>query len=197
MPTLSRSMELTNSPSTSFFVMSFKVWRLQLPVKFSVQAHSGRWCDPNDSSKRLLPFHLGVRTLPTLSGPDDLAKMVKVQVQDGDLKRPRPRPSHLSLVFSQTYLTPDVINYSYPGSGTIDSPYFVDWIPDDPRNPYNLPTGTKWAITMIMAFGALAVSLSSTAFAGTIPQVQLEFGVSPQLAVASVSLLSSGSPLGL
>jgi MFS family permease len=93
-------------------------------------------------------------------------------------------------------MTPEVINYSYPGSGTNHDPYLVDWIPGDPRNPYNLPTGTKWGITMIMAFGALAVSLSSTAFAGTIPQVQQDFDVSSQLAVASISLFVLGFAIG-
>jgi MFS family permease len=93
-------------------------------------------------------------------------------------------------------MTPEVINYSYPGSGTNHHPYLVDWIPGDPRNPYNLPTGTKWGITMIMAFGALAVSLSSTAFAGTIPQVQQDFDVSSQLAVASISLFVLGFAIG-
>jgi MFS family permease len=122
--------------------------------------------------------------------------MANVEFPDGNAKQSRPRPSHFSLVFSQTYVTPEVINYSYPGAGTEDDPYLVDWIPDDPRNPYNLPTATKWGITMIMAFGALAVSLSSTAFAGTIPQVQQDFDVSPQLAVASISLFVLGFAIG-
>jgi multidrug resistance protein len=72
----------------------------------------------------------------------------------------------------------------------------VDWLPNDPKNPYNLPAGTKWSITLIMAFGTLAVSFSSTAFAGALPQVQLDFDVSSELAIASVSLFVLGFAVG-
>jgi hypothetical protein len=53
------------------------------------------------------------------------------------------RPSHFRLVLSQTYMSPEVLEYSYPGSGTDNDPYLVDWIPGDASNPYEMGKGVK------------------------------------------------------
>lgn len=114
----------------------------------------------------------------------------------GEKQSQRPKVSHLQLVISQVLITDEVLNYQYPGSGTEEDPYAVDWLPNDPRNPLNMAGGVKWLITVIMAFGTLAVSFSSTAFAGTIIQIQEDFESSTELAVLSVSLFVLGFALG-
>lgn len=37
---------------------------------------------------------------------------------------------------------------SYPGSGTAQDPYVVDWDKGDPEDPYNWSPRRKWAITL-------------------------------------------------
>lgn len=35
----------------------------------------------------------------------------------------------------------------YPGSGSLEDPYVVDWSPNDPEDPYNWSTTRRWFIT--------------------------------------------------
>jgi MFS family permease len=106
------------------------------------------------------------------------------------------RPSHFQLVFSQTLTTPAVLDYTYSGSGTISDPYLVDWLPNDPKNPHSIVPRMKWLITLIMAFGTLSVTLSSSVVSATLPQIEEAFSVSPELAIASVSLFVLGFAIG-
>jgi len=41
----------------------------------------------------------------------------------------------------------------YPGSGTVDDPFVVDWEFGDPENPYNWPNRKKWTITAQVSCG--------------------------------------------
>jgi MFS family permease len=106
------------------------------------------------------------------------------------------KPSHFRLVISRTYMTQEVIDYDYPGSGTKDDPYLVDWIPDDSKNPLKISFGMKWLITAIMAFATLSVSFASSSFSGAIVQTTTDFHTSKELAVASVSLYVLGFAMG-
>ena len=36
----------------------------------------------------------------------------------------------------------------YPGGGTGENPFVVDWDPKDPENPFNWSRGRKWLITL-------------------------------------------------
>ncbi|KAI1307857.1 polyamine transporter 3 [Xylaria venustula] len=93
-------------------------------------------------------------------------------------------------------MSPQVINYSYPGSGTDEDPYLVDWLPGDAKNPYSINKRMKWLITFIMSFGTLSVSLSSSAFSSALPQLRADFHVSSELSIASVSLFVLGFAIG-
>ena len=35
----------------------------------------------------------------------------------------------------------------YPGDGTLENPFVVDWDRDDPENPYNWPKRSRWLLT--------------------------------------------------
>lgn len=88
---------------------------------------------------------------------------------------PRQAPaSHWSLVTDQTHITPEVMNHPYRGSGTVEDPYVVEWIPNDRRNPMDWPQWKKWVITMTMALATLAVSLVSSAYTGGVKQIAEE-----------------------
>ncbi|KAK3378893.1 MFS general substrate transporter [Lasiosphaeria ovina] len=119
-----------------------------------------------------------------------------VDIQTSKTAAPSKKPSHFKLVLSQTYMTQDVIDHTYPGSGTEQDPFRVDWIPGDSKNPYEMSFGIKWFITGIMSIGTLSVSLSSSAFAGAGIQIERDFGVSQELAIATVSLFVLGFALG-
>ncbi|KAH9904402.1 MFS general substrate transporter [Xylariomycetidae sp. FL2044] len=106
------------------------------------------------------------------------------------------KSSHFKLVLSQTHMTPHVIQHAYPGSGTLEDPYLVDWISGDPKNPYEIGFGMKWFITAIMSFGTLSVSLSSSAFSAGSRQIVEEFDISTELAIACVSLYVLGFAIG-
>lgn len=100
------------------------------------------------------------------------------------------------IVFDQAGVTDSILNHKYAGSGTEEDPYLVQWIPNDPRNPMNFSTFTKWFITMIVALATLAVALVSSAYTGGLKQIILEFGISQELATLGVSLFVVGFAVG-
>lgn len=104
--------------------------------------------------------------------------------------------SHLNIGFDQTSVTQEVRDYDYPGSGTIEDPYLVDFIPNDPKNGMNYGIGFKWTIVMFCAFNTLACSLASTIFAGALFQIQEFFNASEEIAILSVSLFVLGFAVG-
>ncbi|KAJ5650962.1 uncharacterized protein N7484_004685 [Penicillium longicatenatum] len=110
-----------------------------------------------------------------------------------------PRPQHIPywrILTDQGVCTPEVIDYPYAGAGTEDSPFVVEWIPDDPRNPMQFSTGLKWTYTILVAFATLAVSLSSSAYAGGINEVLTDLHVGEEVATLGVSLFVLGFAVG-
>ncbi|KAL2837461.1 MFS general substrate transporter [Aspergillus pseudodeflectus] len=110
-----------------------------------------------------------------------------------------PKGTHIPywrLVVEQGIITQEIIDYSYPGSGTEEDPYVVTWIPDDPRDPMRFGPGKKWSITIVMALATLAVSLDSSAYSGGITQIIEEFHISTEVATLGVSLFVVGFAIG-
>lgn len=105
-------------------------------------------------------------------------------------------PSHWRIVASQSLVTPAVLRHPYPGSGTVEDPYVVEFIPNDKRNPMRFPIWKKWAITLLVAFATLAVSFVSSAYTGGIQQVMEEFGASQEVVTLGVSLFVLGFAIG-
>ncbi|KAJ5319940.1 hypothetical protein PENANT_c040G06928 [Penicillium antarcticum] len=100
------------------------------------------------------------------------------------------------MVFDQKVVTEEVVQYPYTGSGTEDDPYSVVWIPNDPRNPMNFPATKKWAITLLVSFVTLAVSLVSSAFSGGMSQIIEDFGSPEEVVILGVSLFVLGFAIG-
>ena len=100
------------------------------------------------------------------------------------------------LVIDQAGITPEVSNHEYKGSGTSEDPYLVSWIPNDPRNPMNFSTGTRWFITMVVAIATLAVALVSSAYTGGLVEIMTEFHIGQEVATLGVSLFVVGFAIG-
>jgi hypothetical protein len=60
---------------------------------------------------------------------------------------------------------PSLLAHAYPGSGTRDDPYLVDWLPSngDPENPLAWGEAYKWAVMAIATGATLGVALASSA----------------------------------
>ena len=104
--------------------------------------------------------------------------------------------SHWKLITSQAHVTEPVLSHQYAGSGTIEDPYVVEWIPNDPRNPMLFSTSRKWLITLSVSITTLAIAFASTAYSGSVPQVVNHFHVSDEVATLGVSLFVLGFAIG-
>lgn len=77
------------------------------------------------------------------------------------LKTQQEKASHWELVFDQTHVTPEVLNWPYQGSGTGKDPYVVEYIENDRRNPMTFPKWKKWMITLLVAFVGFTILTSN------------------------------------
>lgn len=58
----------------------------------------------------------------------------------------------------------DVLLYPFPGEGTVEEPYMVSWLENDPANPLNFSKGKKWLNALILALAVWTVSIASSGF---------------------------------
>lgn len=109
-----------------------------------------------------------------------------------DLESQRPNKTHVShfqIVFDQAGVTPEVLAHKYQGQGTAESPYVVEFLPQDPRNPMLFSKTKKWSITLLQAVATLAVAFVSTAFSGGIFEVIADFGISREVSILGQSFI--------
>ncbi|KAJ3496269.1 hypothetical protein NLG97_g2783 [Lecanicillium saksenae] len=106
------------------------------------------------------------------------------------------RVSYFKHFLDQSGVTQAVIDHPYPGKGTAESPFVVDFLPEDSYNPFNFSSGRKWMIIGIQATATLAVSFASSAYSGGIREIFIDFGVSQEVAILGVSLFVLGFALG-
>ena len=102
------------------------------------------------------------------------------------------RSSHWQILTTHTSISPDVLNHRYPGSGTEDDPYRVEFLPDDERDPQNFSSLKKWSITLLVAVATLAVAFVSSAYTGGLNQIITAFDTSDEIVVLGVSLFVLG-----
>lgn len=86
--------------------------------------------------------------------------------------------------------------HQWPGQGTHEDPYIVDWFHDDAENPMTWRPLYKWYLVMTVAIATLAVSFDSSAYSGGVSQIITEFGVSQELVTAGISLFVLGFAAG-
>ncbi|KAJ9154866.1 Fluconazole resistance protein 1 [Pleurostoma richardsiae] len=106
------------------------------------------------------------------------------------------RISHFRLVIDQAGVTPEVLNHTWQGQGTEESPYIVEFLPSDPRNPFQFPKWKKWFITILQAIATLAVAFVSTAYSGGVFEVIYQFNISREVAILGISLFVLGFAIG-
>ncbi|KIR67448.1 multiple drug resistance protein, partial [Cryptococcus bacillisporus CA1873] len=96
------------------------------------------------------------------------------------------------------YVTPFevIIGKKYPGSGTNEDPYIVDWLHDDKEDPQQWPSTYKWFSIFIVSMMTLAVALSSSAYSGGILSMMEDLGSSRELLIAGMSLFVLGFAFG-
>lgn len=100
------------------------------------------------------------------------------------------------LMTDHQVITQNILEYEYPGSGTKSDPFVVSWLKDDPRNPMQFTIAKKVTITLVMAFATLIVSLTSSAYAGSISGIIRHFEISTEVATLGLSLFIFGFSVG-
>lgn len=115
---------------------------------------------------------------------------------DGESQEDINNPAHWCLVLYPSGVTNTVFNYGYPGHGTPESPFIVDFLPQDGSNPLQYSQAKKWAITALQALATLAVAFSSTAYSGGVFEIVKYFHVSTIVAILGVSLFVLGFAIG-
>ncbi|OMP88369.1 putative MFS-type transporter [Diplodia seriata] len=116
-----------------------------------------------------------------------------VDVESG--QGPRSIP-HWKLVVDQALVTPEVLNWKYEGGGTVEDPYVVKWIEDDPRNPMAWSKTYRYCLSVTMALATLAVAFCSSAYSGALTSLVMEFGMSLEVATLGMSFFVLGFALG-
>ncbi|KAI4151229.1 MAG: hypothetical protein LQ340_003614 [Diploschistes diacapsis] len=115
---------------------------------------------------------------------------------DHDPSLSSKKPSHFTLLTSHSVVTPAVRYHHYPGSGTPEDPYSVEFIPNDPRNPMLFFKLKRWFIAVVLGIATLAVSFSSSAYSGGVQQVIEQFQCTEQVATLGISLFVLGFAIG-
>lgn len=104
---------------------------------------------------------------------------------------------YFRFLFDQASLTHAILSWPYEGSGTVEDPYVVTWIDNDPRNPMLWSTTQKWSLTLMVAFVTLTVALVSSAYSGTVPEMAHDFDVSDEVVISGISLYVLGFGTGV
>jgi Ca2+/H+ antiporter len=135
--------------------------------------------------------------MATTTQPPSSSSSVTRQEPDTEAQQTKtPRVSTFGLVFNPSGVNDDVLNHKYPGQGTEESPFIVDFLPQDGHNPMQFPAWRKWTIVLLTATATLAVAFVSTAFSGGISEVIKDFHVSTEVSILGISLFVCGFAVG-
>lgn len=80
----------------------------------------------------------------------------------------------------------------YPGRGTQEDPYLVDWLPGERANPYNWGNSYRWTVTVIVSVSTLCIAFGSSAYAAGVGGVMETFDASRELVVSGLSFYVIG-----
>lgn len=104
--------------------------------------------------------------------------------------------AHFRLVLGYVDISHNVLRHLYRGEGTAESPFLVEFLPEDPYNPMEFPSWKKWTITSVLAVASLAVAFASTAYSSGIEDIMKQFDVSSEVAMIGLSLFVLGLAVG-
>ncbi|KAF6808985.1 major facilitator superfamily transporter [Colletotrichum musicola] len=128
--------------------------------------------------------------------PHSSSSSMTVTEADVEAQKPANKANYFHLLFDQAGVTPAVLDRKYPGEGTHESPFVVDFLPEDAHNPQTFPMWKKWTYTILQAIATLAVAFVSTAYSGGVAEVIRSFGVSTEIGILGVSLFVVGFAVG-
>ncbi|KAI2470562.1 polyamine transporter 1 [Annulohypoxylon bovei var. microspora] len=135
-----------------------------------------------------------------MSSPDESSSESSATVTehspDVESQNLRSELSYFERQFDLAAISPAVKSWRYRGEGTVDEPYIVDFLPNDPKNPMKFSEKKKWGITALQAISVLAVTFVSTAYSGGISEVIKEFKISEEVAILGISLFVIGFAIG-
>lgn len=100
------------------------------------------------------------------------------------------------LLVNQRVITQEVLHHHYEGSGTDKDPYIVSWLPIDPRDPMQFSMTRKAVITFMTAIATFVISLSSSAYSGSIQGIIDQFDIAREVATLGLSLFVFGFAVG-
>lgn len=124
------------------------------------------------------------------------ASSVTVHDPDVESQTLDTKASHFSLLLDHAGLSDAVLNHKYVGHGTAESPYLVEFLPNDPRNPMNFSQKKKWFITILSAIATLAVAFVSTAYSGGLTELVKDFHAKQIIVILGVSMFVLGFAVG-
>ncbi|KAK2012972.1 major facilitator superfamily transporter [Colletotrichum eremochloae] len=130
------------------------------------------------------------------SAPHSSSSSVTATEADVEAQKPVNKANYFQLLFDQAGVTEAVLEAKYPGEGTNDAPFVVDFLAEDAHNPQAFPQWKKWTYTIEQAVATLAVAFVSTAYSGGIASVIRDFGVSTEIGILGVSLFVVGFAVG-
>lgn len=96
----------------------------------------------------------------------------------------------------QDIITPQMLEFDYPGSGTQDDPYLVRFLDNDPRDPMDFALWLRWALCIAAGYVTFSVAFISSAFSGGIRNISQDLDATPESATLGVSLFLLGFVLG-
>lgn len=99
-------------------------------------------------------------------------------------------------VLGSSHITSEALLYTYPGEGTLDSPYLVGFLPSDRCNPLEFSKSRKWTITLIHAGATFAVSFSSSVYTGGLLDIVNDLHTTHEIATLGISLFVLGFAFG-
>lgn len=97
---------------------------------------------------------------------------------------------------SPGHLDDNVCNQNYPGKGTEDDPYIVDYLDNDHQDAMNFSDKRKWSISIFQALSTFVVTFSSSVFVSGIGGIEQRFNVSEEVATLGLSLFVLGFAIG-
>ncbi|KAL7902997.1 MFS general substrate transporter [Trichoderma sp. SZMC 28014] len=106
------------------------------------------------------------------------------------------RKSWIPSFLRHTRLDDDVCNQDYPGNGTADDPYVIDFLQNDGEDALNFSKTRKWAIVITQALSIFTVTFASSAYSPTIESLIRRFDVSTEVATLGLSLFVWGFAMG-
>lgn len=106
------------------------------------------------------------------------------------------RISWFTMLTLQDVITPQMLRFDYPGSGTQDNPYLVMFLDDDPRDPMAFALWLRWTLCIAAGYITFSVAFISSAFSGGIRDISQDLDVAPESATLGLSLFLLGFVFG-